>query len=163
MKDEIYSGLAGYGKFKSLIGLVVALIIFLILIAIGIAIVVSNSKYNQINANVSSATCRDLSGNFECDLNLEYIVGNQSYNRKLVVKGLDTQIFVGQIFQIEYLIDDPLSIRQSNTSLIWLGWILIILGIIILIVSIVTTIFTFKYKPYAAFSGANSLISSIGR
>lgn len=159
---EVYSGLASFGKAKSVFGLITGIIFFLILMGVGIFLLVLDSKYKTINATVINSVC-DISNNkYSCVVEYEYSIRSMNYNKTIIIKDLTSPIINGQINEIQYNSSNIGEIRQKNNSFTIFGWVMIVIAIVILMASIITTIITFLFKPYAAISGASALIPNIG-
>jgi len=159
--DNIYSGLAGFGKFKAASGFIILTIIFIVLLLIGILIIVNNKKYKTTSAIVSDTLCKNIMNQYNCDTSLNYVIDSNQYSNFISFTNLSNVLQKNQSIEVEYRTDNPLTIRQPNTTLSWVGWILIAIGIVILLIGLFSLIAAFKYKPYAAFTGAQALIPRV--
>jgi hypothetical protein len=156
--DNFSSGLAGLGKFKAVSGFIFMTIIFIILLTIGILIIINNTKYKKTSATILESSCRNVTNQYNCDISLNYMIDTNQYNNYISFSNLSNILEKNQTIDIEYRNDNPLTIRQPNKTLSWIGWILIGIGIIFLLIGIFSTIAVFKYKSYAVFTGAQALI-----
>lgn len=156
--SDIYSGLASYGRFQSVIGAIVTFLIFIILMAIGVSILVTNSKYKKTKATVLETSCENISGKFQCDVSVNYFVDSDEYIKILTIGNLDLEIIKNQTIDIEYRLDDPNVIRESVGWIKWVGWVLIVIGVIVLFFGTISSVLAFKYKPYAVATGVQSLV-----
>lgn len=156
--SEVYSGLATFGKIQSVIGLFFLFFVVIILIIIGSVLLASESKYKNTNSTVTDASCVQISNKYECDINLNYFIDGKEYNAPIKLNNLSSEIQKNTYVEIEYKSDSPTTIRKPNNTLSWVGWGLIMASILLLIIGIVSTFLTFRYKPYAAITGAQSLI-----
>jgi hypothetical protein len=156
--NEVYSGLATFGKIQSVIGLFFLFLIVIVMILIGSFLLSSESKYKNTNSTVIDASCVQVSNTYQCDINLSYFIEGKEYITPLKLNNLNSEIQKNTYIEIEYKSDSPTTIRSPNNTLSWVGWGLIMVSIFLLIIGIVSTFLTFKFKPYAAITGAQSLI-----
>jgi hypothetical protein len=160
--SEIYSGLASFGKVQSIFGFIFVGILFIILVSVGGYLIASNSKYQKTIANVNIVNCQIVNTKYNCDLNIRYNVGSSVYNNTITINGLTNDIKINDTFEIEYNTSNPTTIRQPSNFNKYFGWILIGIAIFLIILTMITTILVFKYKPYAAYTGVQSLIPNLG-
>jgi hypothetical protein len=164
--EQVYSGLADYGKVKAGFNIFTTMIIGIIMLVIGIILTRVHRQYNaDTNAKIVSAACAAQSGNssaqYKCDLSVEFTHNSIVYK----VDGLSitsgTKYVPGNNIKIHYNKSDPNEATLAKFNNLW-GWGLIILAIFVMIYSIVNFWLTTKYKGYAAFEGASSVAGSFG-
>jgi len=150
--SEAYTGLATYGKVKSIVGVIIASLIGIIFIFFGIVILKNKPiNYLSINANITAIT-----GN---QLTVSYIINNNRYSGNVINDNTQIAYTIGQNITIYYdsnnisniQLEKPLS--RNLLSIIMIG-----VGLVVIIISIVSAFFVFKYKPVAAIEGAESLL-----
>jgi disulfide bond formation protein DsbB len=161
--SEIYSGLASFGKVQSIIGLLFVGLIFVIMIGIGIYFIVNNTKYKKTLATVVSSDCQQINGKYNCDIKLNYTIQSNIYNSFIKLSGFTNDVKVNETVEIEYNTSDPTSIRSVSSFNKYFGWILIGIALVIFIFGVVSTFLVFKYKPYAAYTGIQSLLPVVNR
>lgn len=159
--SEIYSGLASFGKVQSVIGLVIVGFIFLALMGVGIYLITSNSKFQKTTAKINFVICTMLNSRYNCETIVEYTIDTKTYNTSLTLNNLLVPFNKDDTIEIEYNTESPGNIREISSSNKYLGWILVGIAVVILIFSTISTILVFKYKPYAAYTGVQSLIPRV--
>jgi hypothetical protein len=164
--EQVYSGMAEYGKIQAGISIVVTSVIAIIMLGIGIYLLRRKDTYtNQTTGKITKAACVTKSGNstrqFDCNLTVEIIVNSQTYtiDNLTIISG--TEYIPGKTITVYYNPENPNEAALSKTSK-WWGWGLIIVALLMIIFVVVNFWLTTKYKGYAAFQGASSVAGAFG-
>lgn len=149
---------AGFGKAYSVMSFIFASIFMAIFIFVGIILVRKKDLYTKniegIILDVKSTNDQD--GKFNESLEIQYIVGEKTYERLFAI---ETSIYYkkGQNIRVYYNPHDPNDavIQKAPTKLI--GWGLIGFGTVIILLALVQMIFSFKNKGVAMLTGAEGI------
>ena len=150
--SEAYTGLAAYGKVKSIMGVIIGSLIGIVFIFFGILIL----KNKQINYMSTTATITAITGN---QLSVSYTINNNNYSGNVINDNTQIAYTIGEIITIYYdstnatniQLEKPLS--RNLSSILMIG-----VGSFVIIISVISAFFVFKYKPVAAIEGAESLL-----
>ena len=164
----IYSGVAMYGRFQAVIGVIFGVIISIILVSVGI------SKLHDPHTAAAQMTITDVSGcsqntvntkkgtiiNNLCNISVAF---NASNGKRYTVSGVEvvwpTPLKIGMLVNLRYDPANPTSVVQEISPRA-LGWGLIGGGVILSAITIGIAILSFKSKGFAAVEGTASLANS---
>jgi TM2 domain-containing membrane protein YozV len=163
--NEIYSGAAELGKFKTTIGLFFGIFFGIVLLIIGI-VLLKNSDQNkhtqQVSANiVKLISCNPYSNNnqlnYSCNFNISYEFNNKAYLPPNTIYVNTTRTYnVGDSIDIYIDPNNPSDYSQeSKKQDIFVGYFIIGISLIVSIGSIVSWWLSQKYKLFAAYEGAS--------
>lgn len=158
--DNVYGGLATYGKINVIIGTVISSIIVLALLIFGSKLYFSKDKQTKLvqgtATNVSVSTYNNTTST---TYTIHYSVDSKQY----AIQGSGNGVINGQTINVLYDPENPSSARMaSSMSNHTLGGILIIVGLVVTLLSGLTLYFTLKYKEFAAIEGGMTAASQIG-
>jgi hypothetical protein len=166
--EEIYSGLATFGKIEAVIGAIVATIIGIILVIVGIVLIRHRSNLKGVEGiviqNSQCSTNMQCGGNnctshFSCTTDVKYTFDGKLYTEKIST-GNSTYSSGDKI--VVYLDPNNPSQAEGIPSPKWIGWVIIGVGFVILISSWTWVYITRKSKVAAAVGGAAAGINMIG-
>lgn len=167
----IYSGVAMYGRFQAIIGVIFGVIISLILISVGV------SKLRDPHTSVAQMTVTSVDG---CSQNTNItkkgtiitnlctvsVAFNSSNGKRYTVQNVEvswpTPLKVGMLINLRYDPANPTSVVQEMSPHA-LGWGLIGGGVFLSAIVIGIAILSFKSKGFAAVEGTASLANSFFR
>lgn len=160
--DQIYSGTAELGKFKTTIGLFIGCFVGIIFIIIGIYMLTKKNNHTQeIQAKVEElkTPCTSSSiGNNQQMINC-YLVISYSYNGLNYKPNLntnDTYHNVGDLITIYIDPNNPSDFSQESKQADKnIGWIIIGFAVFFILVSILFWWLAQRYKMFAAFEGVS--------
>ena len=178
--QELYSGLATYGKATNMMGTIIITIVAIPFIALGIYFLKKKNTHTQIvNGIIQKVNCTETTDTipnatsnnpnntttvtkYNCNIDVTYNFEGNTYN----VKKNTTNSFKYQENQnIDVYINpkNPTDIKLDVVNNKTIGLFLIGIPILILIIVYVSLYFTLKYKSIAAASGTTTGISQIKR
>lgn len=172
-KDDLYTGVAQFGRITAIIGAIVATIAGLIMFGFGVHILVSKSDKVKTSAKVVTASCDQWTQNqqsdnsfssrvmYNCDLDIQYLVDGKWVNGKLHINS-ERHYKNGDNFSIYYHKNNPDSIDISGPTPHALGWVLVVMGILFVAGSWLWVWLTHRYKLAAAVQGTESGIEMLG-
>ena len=156
--EEIYSGVATFGRVSAVIGVIIGTLAGLIMIPIGIYLLTKKVKKTaSTDATIENADCtesaQDSTISFNCTLNVNYKVGNVPYSGVVTSSG-PTHYMSGKKVKVYYDPSNPKDVAlDSGKSKHIAGIILIVVGVIVPLVAWVWWYFARKYKAVAAVGG----------
>lgn len=169
VEKNIYTGMATYGRVRSIIGFIVGFIIAIIIFIVGIFLIKSKDKYTKNTiATIKKAKCektviiknRKSRTKYDCMLDIKYTINNKDYENTLNVTN-DHPYSENGTIEIQYNETDPLQIRQKSIPLKYVGSGSLSSAILLIIVVSLSLYFTLKYKAFAAVSGTVDAVSDI--
>lgn len=163
--NEIYSGAADLGKFKTTIGLFFGIFFGIVLLIIGI-VMLKKSDENKHTQQVSAKIVKLISCNsyydnntlnYSCNFNISYDYNNKTYSPPETIHVNTTILYnVGDSIYIYIDPNNPSDYSQeSKKQDILIGYFIIGLSLILSIGSIVSWWLSRKYKIFAAYEGAS--------
>jgi hypothetical protein len=158
--NDVYGGLATYGKINVIIGTVISSVIVLALLIFGSKLYFSKDKQTKLvqgtATNVSVSTSNNTTST---TYTIHYSVDSKQYG----IEGSGNGVINGQTINVLYDPENPSSARMaSSMSNHTLGGILISVGLVVGLLSGLTLYFTLKYKEFAAIEGGITVGSQIG-
>jgi hypothetical protein len=165
--DKLYSGMSEIGKVQSGITLVVVSFIGLLLFVFGVYLLLRKEIHTlDVKAIVERSVCNTViqsnqSINYRCDLTLKYNVAGKDYTFT-GIKDSTVHYPVGSSMDIKVDPVNPMNatFQQSTKTM---AWILTCGSVFIILVALGNFYVTTKYKGYAAFSGASTVMNSFTR
>ena len=158
--NQIYTGLAGFGKIEAVFGAIVITFIAIVLFIIGIILLLhKTNRTKTTTATIISASCdKDPDNyNFDCSLKINYTINSTQYKNVEIstINDINYQESFTQGEEIKVFYDprNPTNVSTKSDNNHVIGWILIILAIIIVIISWFWVWITKKSKPVAAAGG----------
>lgn len=149
--SAVYSGLATYGRIRSIITLVVVGIFCLVFLVLGISLARKDpSKTSKTTAKVTVITPNLYKYTYNVDKKEYTGVANTSVNGN----------YVGKTIDIYYNPHSPGESREGKSKRT-IGFILIVASILILSVTALITYFTMKSKTFAAIQGGADIVNSL--
>jgi hypothetical protein len=174
LSSEIYTGAAEYGKFTSLVGFIIGIIVGGALLITGIVMVkkhvepfqtvkgtVVDDKTNKCDSQYDSNTKQS---SYVCDLLIEYTINDKITQKRFNITNQASTLLAGQTIDLYYKNSDPngiSSIRPINTHVV--GGILIGVGILIIFGGWLMYYTAKKYKFVAAGEGMASVAGMFRR
>ncbi len=159
--NDVYNGLATFGRFVAILGTILGILIGIVLIIFGIINVARpGARMNVIKAKVTSATCVNTTNSgTTCTLGVEYVVNNAKLNGTIqTTQGIYN---VGQIIEILYDPANPANISQKQISRLSLGILLIVVGSFIILLCSLYYYLVLRFKILAAAVGTSTIISTV--
>jgi hypothetical protein len=161
--NDVYGGLATYGKINVIIGTVISSVIVLALLIFGSKLYFSKDKQTKLvqgtATNVSVSTSNNTTSTTSTTYTIHYSVDSKQY----AIQGSGNGVINGQTINVLYDPENPSSARMaSSMSNHTLGGILISVGLVVGLLSGLTLYFTLKYKEFAAIEGGITVGSQIG-
>lgn len=156
VSNDVYSGLSTYGRFSSIMGLVVVGLIGLVLILIGAIILRHKSRHTKsVIANIQSANCTTSNKSTSCTLNVQYTVDSKSYTATVTTNN-NVYYMSDSKVEIYYNPSNPsdATFRPMSKGL---GIGLIVGGLVLILLGGLNVYFTMKSKTYAAIEGGVGL------
>lgn len=166
--DQLYSGAAELGQFRTTISLFIAIFIGIIFVIIGIILLTKKNVHTtQVSATVVSGNCiqildKNNSSHSNCNLIVSYTYNGQNYptcklntSGPQYVPGNTIDIFVDPNHPEDYSLESLQSDRVS-------GWILIGAAIFIVAIAYLTRWLSQRYKFFAAAEGVGLGANIIG-
>jgi hypothetical protein len=171
-----YGPSADYGKFVSVIGFVITLILFIaVLYGVNFFLYSRVDPYGEkiIKGKIKDVSCNryttssgeknNITTNYDCNLDISYNINNIDYNKKNHIINSTTYYNKGSIIDLRYNKDDPNDITENTWSYNNIGNIIVIVFFIIMIFSIINLIAVFLFKPAAAAVGIASLGGTVAK
>lgn len=164
--QEVYSGMAEYGKIRSGISLVFVSIIALVFIIIGCYLVLKKETYTEkVIGKIEKSDCTVIikgdNKSYNCSLEIKYKVNDIEYTLKTTTDS-STQYVSGNNIDV-YVNKDNHSDASIQYGTKTIGWIMIGIALIIWIGTALHFYFSMKYKGFAAFTGASDVASAFSR
>lgn len=160
--QEIYSGVAVYGRIRAVLGAVVGVIIMLTLIVIGTTRLRDPHTATAMMA-VTAATCypvKDAHGNpagYSCDVSVRFLAADgRWYVAPHVTVASPTPLSPGKTVALRYDPANPASVVQEVSPRA-LGWALIGGGLLVGGGMTALAVLSFKSKGFAALEGTAGL------
>lgn len=168
----IYSGVAMYGRFEAVLGVIFGVIISIVLVSIGI------SRLHDPHTSVAQMTVTDVSscsqnttttttesrGTIVTNLCNISVAFNASNGKRYTVQNVEVSwpspLKVGMLINLRYDPAKPTSVVQEMSPRA-LGWGLIGGGVLLSAIVIGIAILSFKSKGFAAVEGTASLASNL--
>ena len=165
-KKDIYSGVATYGKVRTLIGSIFGTIIAILLIVIGIYLIRAKNAYTiKTTGKITKATNTKKYNNnkyvYDVALVISYVVSNNTLESTLNIPNSNIQYQEQQILNIQVNDANLKDIKLESTSTKIIGIGLIIGAFVIILLSWITYYFVSKHKSVAAITGSVSAFSDI--
>ena len=172
---EAYSGLAKFGRFKAVIGVIVMLIVAGVLILIGV-LQLKETHTGSASMTITEATCTPVTTTstnkngststtrFNCVCTVTFVASDgKTYTVPNVMLNHSAPYTVGAEVTLRYDPANPTSVTSSMSPKI-VALILFLFAGVMGIGSIVGLVVTFKFKPLAAAQGAGDLMrTAFGR
>ena len=169
--EKVYSGVSTYGRVTTIYSSITSIMILIIFVIVGIIILnkqyTKENKYNKVtSATIKNIVSTSSTGKqqINTELEIEYIVGNNIYNRSIIVSEnfSTTQYKPGKKIDIKYNENDPYDAISTTELPIWkyVAYILLAIGILG-IISMCINIYLTKYKEYTAVEGTKSIIGGV--
>ena len=165
--DQIYSGTAELGQFRTTVGLFIGSIIGIIFIIVGIYMLTKqNTHTEKVQAKVESLVNPCTSNNnqkmINCNLTISYTYKNILYKPLTVLRTIDGFHNIGDLISIYIDPNNPSDFSQeSKQSDTVIGWIIIGFATFFILASILSWWLARRYKLFAAFEGASMGVNLI--
>lgn len=166
------NGLAIGGRFYSVMGAVVGVIIMLIMVIIGVSklhdkrtasALMTVTKVTACNQQTVTDRNGNTSVNYLCSVLVKFTVGGNVYTPPQSISvTAPAPLANGDAIKLRYDPNNPTDIVQEVNPRA-LGWGLIGGGVFFGALSVGVAVMTFKSKGFAAFEGAAGLLGSFGR
>lgn len=166
------NGLAIGGRFYSVMGAVVGVIVMLIMVIIGVSRLHDKRTASALMTVTKVTACNqqtitDRNGytsvNYLCSVLVKFTVGGNVYTSPQSVNvTVPAPLANGDAIKLRYDPNNPTDIVQEVNPRA-LGWGLIGGGVFFGALSVGVAVMTFKSKGFAEFEGAAGLLSSFGR
>lgn len=169
ISSGLYSGVAMYGRFQAVIGVIVGVIVSVILISLGISRLhdphTSSANMSITDAVCGQSTTTDKNGNtiinYTCTISVVFIASNgKRYTAQSVEVSSPTPLKIGMTINLRYNPANPSSVVQEMSPKA-LGWGLIGGGVLVSAIAIGIAYLSFRSKGFAAVEGTASIASSI--
>jgi hypothetical protein len=167
--DNVYTGVATYGKVSTYINFFIGTCIALIFCCVGFFINKSQraqddatANFITINANIIQKNVTSISKNNKIsDITISYNINNVNYTNKLSIsETFGSEIyFVGGNIPIKYNPIDPNNIIQVDTNIFsnYMGYFFMSFACIVFIILLINVILVSTNKVYAASSGISNI------
>ena len=165
--SELYSAASVYGRVRSIIMALVAVIVMIIMVAIGTTII--NSHYTAraqgtITAVQSQSSSKDQNGHvtYSATVTARYTYAGKSYTVANIGVLGSGQFSVGQTVELDI---DPAHPGEPRYGVVPkpVGWALIAIGVGIAAAAAANAYFAVEYKSYAAMTGTLDMASDVKR
>ena len=158
--SEIYEDTSSLGRFMSLIGLIIAIIIAVILFIC--AVNYKNTPDNpSTTATILSASCTTLTyenkTEYSCILNLKYTINSKEYTNYITTQS-NTYYNVNSVIDINYEINNPNKITIKSLDNSTISYISCGIGVIVILGAAINYYLNSKYKFYAAGTGVSTTL-----
>jgi len=157
---EIYDGAASFGRFMSIVSLVVGSIIAIILLIIGFYLLFTKTKYTaETDGKVIGVRCgtNNSGKGYSCTGVVEYTVNNIVYKMPLNTGTL----YEGQAFKIVYVPSEPAKAQIKGISRQAIGGILIAIAFVVFGLAFLHYYIVNRFKFAAAASGVGTGIDMV--
>lgn len=166
--DQIYSGVATFGRIEALIGAIIATVIGIIAIIVGIVLVANKPTKTSIvsgtitNAPICTEYIRDNNIYHKCPINVTYTIGGVVNAKNFTTDG-ELVYQKGDNINVYYNKSNytDASLQSDNQHVG--GIIMIVIGILMIVMSWLWYYATTKSKIAAAAGGTMSIIDMIRR
>lgn len=138
-----------------------------IILSLGISLHQNAKSYKfagKVKARVISSQCVAIAAThdplvFDCNVRLQYVVKNVTYERLYTFEGVQKQIVDGDIVRINYNPSNPNEISEDNSQ-VSSAWILIAIGILLLVIGPIYLWVVLNYKLASLLVGGG-LVASV--
>lgn len=165
--DTVYSGLSTFGNIQAIYSLLFVGLIATIFILIGIFLVrkktIYTSKYMTRGIALENSACsRQHNGphntTITCSTEYSYIVPGD----KTIYKGVSDSAYYnkGDTLDVYYNPNDHGQSQLQPDEFNLIGGFFIGIGVLAIVVVSLNAFFTYKYKPYAAYEGAQGVVNA---
>ena len=158
--NQIYDGAASFGRFMSIVSLVIGSIISITLLIIGFYLIFTKTKYTgETDGKVVGVNCGNQSGKgYACIAVVEYKVNGTVYKMSL---NTSQTLYDGQIFRIVYIPADPAKSQIKGISRKMVGGILIAIALVVFGLAFLHYYIVNRFKFAAAASGVGTGIDLV--
>jgi len=158
--NQIYDGAASFGRFMSIVSLVIGSIIAIVLLVIGFYLLFTKTKYTgETDGKVTSVNCSTQAGKgSSCSAVVEYTVKNITYKTTLNTSG---SLYEGQIFKMVYIPEEPAKAQVKGISRKVIGGILIGVAVFVFGLAFLHYYIVNRFKFAAAASGVGTGVEMI--
>ena len=167
LASEVYTGMAAYGKVRTIIGTVTGTLVGVAMLVGGTVLLKRKSRLSDTigatitndpycvqyhDQNLQKWKCKNIQLSYRVN-DKDYVLNTNSDSTIKYTKGLPLSIY--------YDPSNPAnsSLVSDNTKII--GWILVVIGILLLVSSWVWLFLVLKFKIAAASSGASGIIGTV--
>lgn len=165
--DDLYSGAASYGQFKTTIGFIIALIVGVVLFVVGTYFLFKKEEpwKTTIGSIVEDPNCSTKNVNnqmlYDCVVSTKYTIKSETKTQTFIVQNLDRQLIKGSNIILYYKASKPFDTITATSKLSdkTLAAILFVTGVVLIFGSWFTYYTAKHFKFAAAGQGAASIFS----
>jgi hypothetical protein len=163
MSNDIYTGVATFGKFKSGLNFFIVSIISFVFVIIGGYLAFKKEVYTKkVSGIITKSECSVYNRKFTCNLEIKYKVNETEYVLSAISESTTNKLVVGKNIDV-YVNEDNHADSTIDSGYKKLGWIILSIALLAWIGTGLHFYFSMKNNDYAAYTGSTDVSNAFSK